>query len=68
MKKKTFIIPVTWAMTGEYKIQASSLEEAKNIIMSMDTTLPEDASYLEDSLCVDEEGVIEKNDSQEIER
>jgi len=64
--KKTFIIPVIWSMTGEYKVQASSIEEAKLLLPTMG--VPEDASYLEDSMYIDEDGVIEKNTVQEIER
>jgi len=52
---KTFTIPVSYMMYGTYEIEADSFEEAKEKILDSNTPLPDNASYLEDSLEVDED-------------
>ena len=51
---KTFTIPCTWMVVGDYKVEAYSLEEAENEIQTRiqnnDFELPESNEYVEESL------------------
>ena len=55
---KTYKIPVIYEMTGEYEIEAESLEEAVRIAIE-DKPVPEDSEYLSDSMFVDKDGINE---------
>jgi hypothetical protein len=57
MAKKTYTIPVIWQSYGRMKIEADSLEEAKNIAIN-EAPLPE-GNYIDDSIELDEESIIE---------
>jgi len=54
-----FEIPVVWQMTGTMKIRAKTLDEAKDKVFAPATLLPDDRSYLDDSIEIDEEGLEE---------
>jgi len=60
MEKKLYRICAVWQMHGSAIIEASSLEEAKDIALADDFGLYEfDASYLSDSFEIDHEGCYE---------
>ena len=62
--KKTWIIPVTFEMEGEYKVEAETLEEAIEIAESGDypcDSLPE-GDYIDDSFRINMEIIKEVND------
>jgi hypothetical protein len=60
-KMKTFKIPVTYQMWGTYLVQAENLKEAKEKIFYPGFGLPDNASYIDDSIQIDEEGITIHN-------
>ncbi len=54
----TFSIPVIYEMYGRLWVTADSLEEAREKVFDFATPLPENASYIEDSIQIDEEGLL----------
>ena len=50
---KQFTVRASWEMCGSYVISANSQEEAEEIVMSSDTGLPENASFIEGSFKID---------------
>ncbi len=50
---RTYTIPVTWEMFGELKIKASTLEEAFRIADDINTGLPKESFYVDDSFVID---------------
>ncbi len=55
---KTYIIPVIYQMYGKYKIEAENLEEAKLQVFTPEVGLPEDTSYIDNSMELDDYEVI----------
>ena len=51
-------IPVIWQSYGIMHIEADSLEEAKEKVFSFETPLPDNPGYIDDSIEIDEEGLI----------
>lgn len=60
MPKKTWFVPVEWTEIGLAEIEAGTLEEAINLAKRREINLPDNSSYLEDSLSVS------PNDIEEI--
>lgn len=58
---KTFKIPVVYQMWGTYTIKAENIEEAKQKVFDPGIGLPDNASYIDDSLQIDEEGITIHN-------
>ena len=56
----TFVIPITYMMYGKYSIDADSLLDALEQIQNL--PLPEESTFLDDSVNVIEEDVLENND------
>ena len=52
---KTYCVPVTWMMSGEYLIEAESAEEAMQKALSPMRPLPDMQDYVDDSLEIDGE-------------
>jgi hypothetical protein len=60
-----YVIPVTYTMYGKYEVEANDVVEALEVIQNPALALPPNAVYVEDSLQVSEEDVIENNDLSE---
>ena len=58
MAEKVYKISAQWSMFGTYNIEAESLQDAIDIIKSPGPGLP-DCDYLDDSLIIDEDKLIE---------
>lgn len=54
-----YIIPVTWHMSGQYEIEAESLEGAIN--KAFDLELPWDGDYIDDSFEINYDCLKELN-------
>lgn len=63
--KQIYRIPVIWEMFGVYDIEAESLEEAKAKVFEMNTPLPENPQYIDESMFIDEEGLYMYNEGLE---
>ena len=61
---KQYKIPVIWECWGLVRVEANSLEEAKEKAIHHETPLP-DGDYIEDSQVIDEEGVLLHNPEEE---
>ena len=61
---KTWIIPITFEMEGEYKVEAETLEEAIEIAESGDDPCSElpDGDYIDDSFKINMAIIKEVND------
>ncbi len=57
--KKMFKVLRTWEMSGWNEVEATSQEEAENLMDSDDQPLPEDSDYVGDSCRVDREVTME---------
>ena len=53
VKVRTYCVPVTWMMTGEYLIEAESAEEAAQKALGPMYPLPDMQDYVADSLEID---------------
>ena len=60
-KLQEYSVPLEWSMWGRIKIKAHSEEEAVKIAFGSETPLPE-GNYIDNSLMIDETGVIEIKD------
>ena len=63
--KQIYRIPVTWEMWGVCDIEAESLEEAKAKVFDCNTPLPENPSYIDDTIQIDEDGIGMYNEGVE---
>ena len=61
---KTYKIPVVWQMYGHIEVEAESLDEAKERIYDSRIGLPDDGSYIEDSMEIDKDGIPEDYDGE----
>ncbi len=53
--KKTFIIPVSWQMSGTYRIEADSLEDAINEADHLPLPNQEDSEFIDGSFEVNKD-------------
>lgn len=61
---KTFTIPVTYQMGGEYKVEADTLQDAIDLVNNAEPpyeSLPEGAEYVDDSMEIDRDVLKEQN-------
>jgi hypothetical protein len=57
-----FTIPVTFTMYGDYEIEAESLDQAIAVVYQGATGLPVEREYVDDSLQIDYESLVQKNE------
>lgn len=61
---KTFTIPVTYMTSGLYRVEAETIAEAKEKVLSAEKPydcLPKGADYMDDSMKIDEDMLREMN-------
>lgn len=58
-KTNTFHITVVWEMYGHYIMEATSLDEAKEMALDDMRPLPDDSDYVSGSIYVDDEASYE---------
>lgn len=54
---KTYRIPMYWTMWGVYEIEAENQSDAMDKAMEWDRSLPDDSSYVDDSIAIDMDGL-----------
>lgn len=63
---RTWKLPATWQMWGTLHIDAETLEEAKEIALRPETSLPHDREYLDDSFKLEDDQILkEANEPKE---
>jgi len=61
---KTYKIPVVWQMYGYVEVEAESMVEAT--LVAMDAPLPDNGDYVDGSFEVDEAGIVDVVEDEEL--
>ena len=54
-KQQYHKVPLVWSMYGSVTVEAASIDEAVEIALGQETSLPDNAFYLDDSVECDKE-------------